>query len=225
MSMAFAGPTVSVATTIFSYFRPSKSPFYGVIAFGTAALILSCERIDGPLWWAVSTPIWCVLALALLLSFQNKPLFDEGQYEEQLRFARSFGISSALLSMVLTARAVQPNLPAFWGSYLACLLQVVVFLLYTWARSATEEHRETLNFVQFSLITMTLLVGASYALTEYVENLPKPGKDNANVEIAYRYLASAVGLYLLWASCVVRWIMHLGSLIKVEIPRLRDEAR
>jgi hypothetical protein len=224
MSFAFAGPTVSVASTIFSYFSPSKSPFYGVIAFGTVALILSCERIEPALWWAIAVPVWAVLAFALRLSLQHRASFEEGQYAEQLRFARSFGISSGLLALVLTARVVDQDLPAFWGNYAVCLVQVVVFLLYTWARSLTEESADALNFVQFALITITLLVGASYGLAQYVEHLPPPGKTGGDAEVAFRYLWSAIGLYLLWASCIVRWTRHLSSLIKVEIPSTQSHA-
>ena len=219
MSMAIAGSAASIANTIFSYFSPSKSPFYGVIAFGTVALMLSCEKIASALWWPVAIPIWLVLVIAWLLSFQDKPIFKADEHEEQLRFARSFSISSALLAIVLTARAVNQDLPAFWGNYIACFLQVLVFLLYAWARSATEESAVALNFVQFALITTTFLVGASYGLTEYVGHLPTPGKDDKSSTVAFQYLYSAMGLYVLWAACIVRWSKHLMTLIRVEIPK------
>ena len=63
MSIALADPAISISNTILSYFNPSKSPFYGVIAFGTTALILSCREIKSTLWWAVAVPIWLVLAV------------------------------------------------------------------------------------------------------------------------------------------------------------------
>ncbi len=219
MSMAIAGPAASIANTIFSYFSPSKSPFYAVIAFGTVALLLSCEKIDSALWLPVAIPIWLVLAVAWLLSFQDRPSFEAGQHEEQLRFARSFSISSALLAIVLTARAVDQDLPSFWGNYVACFLQVLIFLLYAWARSATEESAAAMNFVQFALITTTFLVGASFGLTEYVQHLPKPDRDANSSIVAFQYLCSAISLYALWAACIVRWSKHLATLIRVEIPQ------
>lgn len=217
MSIALAGPAVSIASTVFSYFSPSKSPFYGVIAFGTISIMLSCHRLDNFLWWAVSVPIWLVLTTAWLLSLRDKPIFESGQYEEQLRFARSFSISSALLAIVFTAETVKVELPAFWGSYVACFSQVLVFLLYAWARSTSEEPGEGFNYVQFALITTTFLVGASYGLIEYVKSLPSDS-GKGSLEIALQYLYSALGLYLLWAACIVRWARHLVTLIHVEIP-------
>jgi len=167
----------------------------------------------------LTNSIWLVLAVAWLLSFQDKPRFEAGQHEEQLRFARSFSISSALLAMVLTAREVDQNLPAFWANYVACFLQVLIFLLYAWARSATEESGAAMNFVQFALITATFLVGASFGLTEYVQKLPKHGPDSKSSTVAFQYLYSAIGLYVLWAACIVRWAKHLMTLIRVEIPQ------
>jgi hypothetical protein len=217
--MAIAGPAASIANTIFSYFSPSKSPFYAVIAFGTVALLLASEQIESTLWWPVSIPIWLVLAVAWRLSFQDRPLFETGQHEEQLRFARSFSISSALLAIVLTGRTVDQYLPAFWGSYLACFLQVLIFLLYAWARSDTDEPGEGTNFVQFALITTTFLVGASFGLTKYVENLPAPGQDGTPTTVALQYLYTAIGLYVLWAACIFRWFKHLRTLITVDRPK------
>lgn len=219
MSMAFVGPAASITNTIFSYFSPSKSPFYAVIVFGTVALILSCENIDSTLWWSVALPVWLVLAVAWRLSFQDRPVFETGQHEEQLRFARSFSISSALLALVLTARTVDQYLPAFWGNYLACFVQAFIFLLYAWARSATEESGVATNFVQFALITTTFLVGAAFGLTKYVENLPHPGQEDVVSAVAFQYLYSAMALYVLWVACIFRWLKHLMTLIRVEIPR------
>jgi hypothetical protein len=216
MSMALAGPATSFATTILSYFSPAKSPFYGVIAFGTAALVLSANRIDKMPWLAVALPIYVVLLLCLALSHKGRPNFEPGQGDDQLMFARSFAISSALLSFVLTARSVQNSEAAFWTNYIACLAQVVVFLAYVWARSLSTEEQSRFNFVQFALISIAFLVGASYSITEYAAALGVPEQpDNA---AASNYLLVAIGLYALWAISLGWWIKHLATLIRVEIP-------
>ena len=210
MSVALAGPAASIANTIFSYFSPSKSPFYSIIAFGTVALIISCKNIEDSLWLPIAIPVWLVLAIALMLALQDKPAFEPGQHEDQLRFARSFSISSALLAIVLTSQSVDKNLAAFWCSYIACFSQVLVFLLYTWARGTTEASNSAINFVQFALITTTLIVGASFGLTQYVEHPPKPEEIFA---VGNRYLYTTIGLYSLWGACIVRWIKHVMTLI------------
>lgn len=221
MSFAFAGSATSFATTILSYFSPSKSPFYSVIAFGTVALLLSCEKIEAVSWLWVSIPIFSVLLLSSVLSFQNRALFQEGEGEDQLRFARSFSISSGLLTFVLTARATEQVPLAFWANYDACIAQVVVFLLYAWARSESLEEQEDLNFVQFALITATFLIGASYANAQYASAVtstpPSP--------YLSRYLIASASLYLLWFSLLLVWVRHLAKLIQINIPRTSPRSR
>jgi hypothetical protein len=218
MSIALAGPAISISNTILSYFNPSKSPFYGVIAFGTTSLIMSCQEIESSLWWAVAIPIWLVLAIAFLLSLNDRHVFEPGQHEDQLRFARSFCISSALLAVVLTARQVDQNLSMFWTSYAFCFVQVLVFLLYAWARSRTEEP-VAMNFVQFALITCSLLIGASYALGSYAIAMEETDADAAVAGNALEFLYAATGLYALWSLCIIRWIRHLLTLIVIQIPQ------
>jgi hypothetical protein len=214
MSLAFVGPATSFASTVLSYFSPAKSPFYSVIAFGTAAFILSCEQIDQAVWMAVAVPIYVVLGLALGLSFRARTVFAEGEGEEQLRFARSFIISSGLLAFVLTARAVNKNGLAFWTNYAACLLQISTFLVYWWARSHTAEEQTNVNFVQLALITATFLIGASYASSKYVVALT----DKDNPSNASNYFRVAAGLYFWWLVCLGWWLRHLSTLIRVQIP-------
>lgn len=214
MSLALAGSATSFASTIMSYFSPTKSPFYSVIAFGTVALLLSCEKIEEIGWLWVAVPIFAVLVLSGALSFKNRTLFKEGEGEEQLRFARSFSISSGLLTFVLTARATEQVPLAFWINYDACLAQIAVFLLYAWARSETSEKQENFNFVQFALITATFLIGASYGSAQYASaTLADPAVDYAG-----RYLIASAGLYLLWFIFLLVWIKHLMTLIRVQIP-------
>ena len=224
MSLALAGSATSFATTVLSYFSPSKSPFYSVVAFGTIALVLSCEKIDKVDFLAVFTPIFLVLALSAFLSFKNRPDFEEGQGEEQLRFARSFSISSALLSFVLTARAVDENILIFWINYIACLSQIVTFLMYTWARSQTPEEQTRINFVQFALITATFLIGASYSSIEYVSSLVLKEGETEIPAYAGRYFLVAVSLYFLWFCCLIYWLKHLSTLIRIEIPDQRSQS-
>ena len=214
--VGLAGSATSFATTIMSYFSPSKSPFYSVIAFGTVALLLSCEKIEAISWLFVSVPIVAVLALSAVLSFKNRAVFQGGEGEEQLRFARSFSISSGLLTFVLTARATGPIPLAFWVNYGACLVQIIVFLLYAWARSETLEAQEDLNFVQFALITATFLIGASYGNAQYATVFTAK---TAVADLANHYFIASACLYLLWLCLLLIWVKHLTTLIKVNIPQ------
>ena len=222
MSMALAGPATSFATTILSYFSPAKSPFYGVIAFGTVALILSADKIDKMPWLAVAIPIYVVLMLSLALSHKCRPSFKRGEGEDQLTFARSFAISSALLSFVFTARSVQNSEVAYWANYVACLAQVVVFLAYVWARSVSIEEQSQFNFVQFALISIAFLVGASYSSTQYAASLGDV--ERPDDPTGQNYLLVSAGLYALWAISLGWWVKHLAKIIRVEIPKAPSEA-
>lgn len=210
---AMLGSAVPIGNAILAHFNPAKSPFYGVIAFGTAALLLTCQGIAPAHWQAVSVPIWCVLAIAWSLSLNDAHTFEPGQHEDQLRFARSLSISGALLALVLTARAVDAQPMAFWLNYIACFFQVLVFLLYTWARSRRCEDCSGMNFVQFALITTTFLVGASYGLSKYASLLAEDTP--VSTDEAFRFLSAAISLYALWALCVLRWCKHLFTLVRI----------
>lgn len=221
------GPALSMSNSVFSYFSPSKSPFYGIVAFGTAALMLSCQEIDDPQWRAIAIPVWLVLALVLFLAIADRRLpasdltptgdaaadakAEDRQHQDQLRFARSFGVSSALLALVLTAQKVSGYDVGFWINYAFCLTQVGVFLVYAWARLARPEP-SPVNFVQFTLITSSFLIGGCYGLAKYVE---LGGEDPTDMAAALRFLYASTGAYSLWVICILQWFKHLATLVRV----------
>ena len=141
MSSVFAGPAVSFVNTVLTYFSPAKSPFYSIIAFGTVALVLTCRGIEESLWLWVAIPVFMVLILSTYLSFIDPPNIKKTEHEEQLKFARSFSISIALVFFVLTAQMTDKDEVGFWVSYAASVSQILVFLLYTWARSRSQKLR------------------------------------------------------------------------------------
>lgn len=216
-----AGTGMSIMTTIIGYFHPSKSPFYGIIAIGTIALALSCNSLDKVSWYFVSIPIYLVLFISLMMAFLNTPSSTHENVPDQLRFARSFSVSSALLCLVLTAMKVDENTTAFILTYVVCLIQIITFLLYTYARSKKEETQTNLNYVQLALITTTFLIGASYCIVHLEQRtviLDKP----ENYEILRwfmkpEYREAAIGLYLLWSICIIYWINYLRKIIKLSI--------
>lgn len=200
-----AGPALSFASTVAKYFSPSKSPFYSVVAFGSLSLVLSCEEISADRWAMVVVPIYVVLIVSLQLSFQKSHLnFTQREFDDQMKFVRSFSISSALISFVLTAREVEIDSTKFFVNFIACNFQILIFLLYTYARSLKEEESSSqVNFVQFALITTTFLIGASYSLAQSIE-MQSAENESERTSFHDNYLLVALGLYLLWAICAVR---------------------
>lgn len=213
MMNALAGPVTSIATSIIANFSPAKSPFYGVVTFGTVALCLAAAGFDRKPWLALAIPVYAVIVTCVWLATQSRPELGEEEAENQLKFARSLSLSSGLLALVFTARMSVDNDLAFWISYGACMAQVVIFLTYMWARSKSKEKHVNFNFVQFTLITTALLGGASYCNTQYAMNFVPEVMGGG--ESAERYFVAGAGLYSLWLVCLLRWIRHVRKLIMI----------
>ena len=75
----------AIATTVFSYFSPTKSPFYTVIAFGAVALILSIE-INADYSLLIFIPICVVLLVTTFLSFRSTSDITATEYNNQIKF-------------------------------------------------------------------------------------------------------------------------------------------
>lgn len=161
-------------STMIGYLNAVKSPFYMVVAAGTFAACLVCKGVaTAPQWWAVSTPLFVLLLSSILSSFSTPPTFDGSEHRDSLRFSRSMGISTALITFAVSVREADVFFPAFCICYVCCLIQAVIFLLYSYARSEIDESEAKtvrLNYVQFVLITATLLVGGCYCMVEFAKN-------------------------------------------------------
>lgn len=203
---------MTFASTVFSYFSPTKSPFYSVIAFGTVAIVLT-EPIQKN-WWLTVLPLAVLLVFATILSFKDRPEFDVKEYNDQIKFSRAFGLSTAVLCFVFVAREIAPssengdNSWLFWVGYATALYQIVVFLFYTYVYANTESKPLNKNFIQLALITSTYLIGSTYcAIQSY-----KQGGDGLH------YIVILSVLYVLWAATMTIWTIHLGKTIKIVTP-------
>jgi len=200
-----------MASRVLGIFLPAKSPYYAVIVSGTILLLVACQKISEAHWLFIAAPIYLVLIFALSLYLTDTAAFTEIQNEDQLRFANGLGISIGLLMLVVIPSIIEQDNFSFWLNYIACIVQILVFVFYGWKLSRTEDESSGLNFLRFALITITLLIGASYAITEYVSALSSP-KLNIS-QVAYRYVVIAIGLYFLWMYCIVLWAKGLISFI------------
>lgn len=204
---------VKLATTIFSYFSPTKSPFYSVIVFGTTSLILTKEIEDN--WVIIFSPIAILLIYATILSLKDKPDFQPQEYNDQIKFSRTFGISAAVLCFVYTGREIPPietetntetiNHWYFWLAYFSSLSQMAIFMFYTHVYANLKAKPNNKNFIQLALITSNYLIGATYITVQYNESQP--------VEI----LSIMAVLYFLWFVMIVVWLNHLRKTINFKI--------
>lgn len=214
---------LSIASVAFRYFSPSTSPFYLVAASGSIALILTCnEDLRLPQWYYVVAPIFLILLLVVMLAFKSRSPFETEETDRQLRFARSFGVSSALLCLVSAALSVDKDelQKYFWLSYGVTLIQALVFVVYTWARSRTKESGD-FNYVQLALMTSAFLITGTVCICRLGNLLGplEPGGVDANVgELWYRYQIILGCAYTLWGLCLGFWVNHLRKLITITIP-------
>ncbi len=230
--------TVPLATSLASYFNPSKSPFYSVAVIGAVALFLSSDKIPPNEWLYVFIPIWVVLLLTYVLTLRAKPNFLDDdkdatrEYDEQVKFARSLSISSALLCLVFAAREVS-GLP-FKLVYVACLVQIATFLVFAWAYIGGAASLRTRNFVQIALVTSTFLIGATVCSISSDKGPTDPSVQSAPVKqqlrffvvdnLQSRYWTAAGALYALWVFCELYWLWHLRQYISFSLRPPADKA-
>lgn len=197
---------LTFATTVLSYFSPTKSPYYSVIVFGTIALILSATIKEN--WNIIFIPIAILLLFATALSLKNKPDFKPKEYDDQIKFSRAFGLSTAVLCLVFVGRKISPgengNQWFFWLAYLSSLSQIVIFAFYTYVYTNLEAKPLNRNFIQLALITSTFLIGSIYSTIQY-------SKQGAEGIEHYSYIMAV--FYLLWLLTIVVWVSHLRKTI------------
>ncbi len=197
--------SVSFATTVLTYFSPSKSPFYGVICVSIIALCIAPTDLPQLRWYLIAGPTSLILVIAYQLSNKNLPEFNRAEGQDQLRFARSFSLCSAILTLVLVAKILDRDL-SFTINLLACLTQCTLFLVLAWAhqKSEIEQGQLKFNFVQLTLITSAFLIGGGYCIAKFDGEV---GSDNSEERL--RYLLTALLLYMHWLACCVRWARYM----------------
>src|SRR5262249_13884294 len=126
---------LTTISTAFTYFNPSKSPYYTIgLAACFAITYVSDVSNMGP-WLCLAVPLFLVAALTLALSLDSGNSLSAGEQAEQLRFSRSTCISVAVLALALAGRdlADPKSLPSFTINVILCCFQITLFLVYHWA--------------------------------------------------------------------------------------------
>lgn len=204
----------TAGATVLRYFNPTRSPFYPIVAFGSTAVVLSCSGIEHRLWYFVVIPIFLAVTIALGFAFNSRPTLSADEHHEQLIFARSLSISTALVAFALTARGTDRYPLQFWLTCAACVTQVLVFLTYILARSRSRDPLNR-NFVQLALITTILLI--TFCRSLYLYSIHKGGEGEGDVTNPEQYLYAAYGMGVLWLFCIAFWITYLIR-IMVHVP-------
>lgn len=202
-----------IVTTVFAYFSPTKSPYYAVISFGTAGLVIARE-VNEVNWPIVFLPIFLTLLASTLLSLRSRPQFTSEEYNNQLRFARSFGVSSAVLCLAFGALYVESyddqgnlvNRWFFWANYFVCLGQIMIFLLFIFIYHNYDSSQTGRNFIQLTLVTASFLIGATYTVSW-----------NFDPEFS-QHVVTLLSLYGLWGICALYLAFYLARNFKLVRP-------
>ncbi len=207
---------LSFAQTVMAYFSPTKSPYYAVIAFGVTSLTLSASMEFN--WAIIFFPIILLLIYCTYLSLYDMPCFNDQEYDDQIKFSRAFSLSAAVVCLVSTGRAIEPELDAvgngwnFWLSYFVCMVQIIIFSLYAYVYANRQTKPINRNFVQLALITSTFLIGMVYANSSFY--------NESGGELKFQWLYTTISLFLFWLWTIGVWLKHLKKSVvfKVIVP-------
>ena len=159
-------------STVFTYFNPTRSPYYTIGLAACVALFYSCDVTRGPSWLGLSVPAYLVAGLTLVLSIDSGNNLTKEEHEDQLRFARSTCISVAVLALAFAGREIatggqqsqplSPNeLHNFKINVIICSIQIVLFLVYNWGLNKQGLPVADRNYVQITLLTSAFLADTS----------------------------------------------------------------
>jgi hypothetical protein len=208
-------------STVFTYFNPTRSPYYTIGLAACAGIFYSCDVTRGSLWPWLFVPAYLVAALTLLLSIDSRNNLTKAEHEDQLRFARSACISVAVLALTFAGRAIaggdsnkalsSNEMLDFKLNIVTCCIQIFVFLVYNWALNKQDLPTADRNYVQITLLTSAFLADTSL-------NMAYANEGDATVAGHHQTAAYALGA--LWVLCIVFWVTKLVKLRIIQIQRL-----
>jgi len=208
--------SIESASTVFTYFNPTRSPYYTVGLATCVALFFACDVENNRLWLSLAVPAYLVAALTLFLSVDSGNNLTKEEHEDQLRFARSTSISVAVLALSFAGKDIaapkEPNMLNFNINLTICCVQIFLFLLFNWALNRKDLPVADRNYVQITLLTSAFLADTSWNLAQ--------ATDESGVS-AVHHQTTAYGLGALWVCCVLFWVATLVKLQVIQVQRVR----
>lgn len=188
--------THAAGHSILAWLKPDKNPFY-LITLGsvfTLTYIAKHEEFRNTNWniafWLVGITLLVNIALSLFPQEINN---DE--YNENLFFARTIGITSAIISLIFLSDATK-NGSILW-MFLLIFIQILTFSIYLFSATLNKkknisQEKKKINNFQLCMTTSMLLMGLmiNFSLSskiidknETFEIVDKNKKDNINAFI------------------------------------------
>jgi hypothetical protein len=198
---------VSSVNSVFTYFNPSKSPYYTIGIASCVGLWWACDIEDQNYWLWISIPALVVAALTLALSFDTGNNLSKEEHTDQLRFARSTCISAAVVVLSFAGKAIATGQPVrvfvFDINESICCFQILLFLVYSWALNKYDLLGAERNYVQITLLTSAFLIDTSLNLSQATDPKDVGSK---------HHLVAAFELGALWIICMIVWLIKLFKL-------------
>ena len=188
-------------------------------------------------WFVLAVPVATVLYIFTTLTLTQKtniPARKNGEESErQIKFAYATCISSAVLCLVFGGANLlkDGSKELFFFLYLACIGQIVLFLIYNAVHSTKYELEMKLKHSQIAIVTASLFIGATICMT-FINPVPiekflllsPPSIENFSKFFGKIFLdndgnlgpftVTAVFFYLLWARYLKFWIQGLFQILK-----------
>lgn len=231
-----AGTALAALAPFVEYLRPKRSPYLLVVFFGIAGVVLGSglfqERFDDRHeFYLLFVPVAGVLLLLTFFSFMHSVLsggdLPAEEVDEQLKFSRSICISMAIMCLVLGCWVASERLPdwVFYFHYAVCILQILVFVVYSAARLKYEEPASGLNNFQIALVTTLYLIAATicmglinFGVWDIISVFEVKVKgDGVSGSALNLYFLSSALFYVLWFWCQVYWLRRLIKIINISI--------
>jgi hypothetical protein len=237
------------ATTLFSYFHPSKSPYYGMSVAGIVG-ICALFFIERASWLAALIPISLVLILLALATLtSSKYLFTVDEYNDQLKFARSLAITTAIVCLVVVAinpnnplgyeslggRPITPcdgdcgDRPAIFMVYIICLAQILLFLAYVFlfkdynenVAPVRDEFDPAASPAQGANVAEHNNVQIALVMCAYLAGMTVISN---RVPKTYFYETLSLALFgLIWLSCAVKVALFIRRNFRLQPPTSRAQ--
>ncbi|MCB9305927.1 MAG: hypothetical protein H6565_04975 [Lewinellaceae bacterium] len=192
----------------------SKTPFQFIVmsciitVITTAGFELNSENH----WNIIFFTTTLVLFLSILITFLAKYEISEVDYDKQMRFARSFGISIATLCFLFAGKKAINDGDVFPIIAYPSIIQILIFFIYVFVKETFSEngsYQDTggvpisrkINYLQLCLITTSLLVGVATSAGLKTSN-------NGRYNVSH-YESAMFMLLTMWIICIMFWIYIL----------------
>lgn len=203
--------THAEGASILGWLRPDRHPFYliTIACVLTITIAASFKDYHDNNWYYVFYLIAFILLINLVLSLFPQEI-DNAEYQKNLKFARSLGMVSATLSLIVLLPTFAEN--TFPWVYSIIPVQIIVFSIYLFIailkkNNSLIEGKKRINNFQLCITTSSLLFGI-------IGNYTLAHPSNSSIE-RHEYVYRL--LFFCWLVCIFVWLYQLRGVFKLKI--------